>query len=571
MEYVDENTQRQTLWFGFAVFERSRMERGKSTIAEDWLHFSDADTFFNWVEGRTRERSTTYIYAHNLQYDAALLSLSTMAAKYACVVAEYVPDPHLLWITMRKGNRTLQFIDSLNYFNTSLAKLGESIGLSKMTAEVHPQPVSWWEEYCKRDVEVLRAAMHSYFDFLTTNELGAYRKTAAAQAYGAFRHRFMHHKILIIADPVVEQLERKAYHGGRSEVFYDVPLHHRVYCLDINSMYPAVMRDNNFPYRKVVSGHYLNPVGAASFIGKRAVVAHVTIETDEPCYPKDTGERVIYPVGRFDTVLSTPELLYALGKGHVAGIGEYVLYEQAPLFKDYVETLYSLRLLYKEQNNEAFQYMCKLFLNSLYGKFGQRGQRWELCSYSAPPGISEWHGACGQDNEIMKHRTRFDEVWHKRLDGEAFESFPAIAAHVTSYARMKLWQLINTAGREHVYYVDTDSLYVDDSGYANLSHLIDSAQLGLLKVEAAYEWAHFRAPKDYAHSAGERVKGVRARAVKLASNRYKQEVFESYDQALQRGVDGEIIVKWITKTLSRRNYQSTGEGLGWRQPIRLGE
>jgi hypothetical protein len=215
--------------------------------------------------------------------------------------------------------------------------------------------------------------------------------------------------------------------------------------------------------------------------------------------------------------------------------------------------------------------MCKLFLNSLYGKFGQRGQKWEICEYSAPPGISEWFGACDKDNVVMKHRVRFDEVWHKRLDGEAFESFPAIAAHVTAEARMKLWSLIKQAGREHVYYVDTDSLYVDDSGYARLSHLVDSNTLGLLKLEAEYGYAWFRAPKDYEHSRGERIKGVRAKAVKLSSNSYRQETFESYDQALARGCDGEIIVSWIQKTLNRRNHQSTGEGVGWRTPIALDE
>lgn len=569
IEALDTTTQRQTLWFGWVHYEYQEYRRNAAPIYSEWQRFETADECFTFIADRTREKSASYVYAHNLGYDAGLLSLATMAARYEWAITEYVPDPRLLWLTMRKGNRSIIFIDTLNYFQTSLDSLGKAIGEHKTLLTVLPATVETWDEYCRQDVQVLVTAMHHYFALVRELDLGNYRKTAASQAYGAWRHRFMKYPVLILADERVEALERASYHGGRSEVFYDLPLSHDIYGLDVNSMYPWVMRENVYPTRKVAKGTNDTIEGIRQKIAEYLIVANVTVNTQLPIYPYNTGERIIYPTGHFTTVLSTPELSVALAHGHIVAVHEWATYDSAPLFRDYVDTLYALRLKYREDGNDAFSYLCKLLLNSLYGKFGQRGYHWERCNTLDNIGETEFIGNCEADGPILRHRERFGLMWHREINSEAFESFPAIAAHVTANARMALWSLIVAAGRSNVYYCDTDSLYTNAEGYANVQHLEHPSELGKLKLVGVYPQAHFRAPKDYVTGDSVHIKGVRSKAVALAPDEYEQLTFGSYDKTLARGTDGEILVTLTRKRLKRLNHQSVGQGLGWRQPIHL--
>lgn len=586
-----QGEQRQTLWFGWACFERARPDTPGNPLQTDWHHFTTAESFFTRLEAHTFEKSCTYVYAHNWSYDAAMLSLSTMAATHGWTITEYVPANHLLWLTMRKGSRTLKFIDTLNYFAMPLEALGNQIGVKKTITEEYPQPAEWWSDYCKQDVEVIREAMHQYFALIIELDLGAYRATLAGQAYGAWRHRFMHHPVMILADERVEALERSAYHGGRSEVFYDLPINEPVFGFDVNSMYPWVMNEHEYPTQKISKGNRGTPAKLRELLAHYAVVARVTVTTDEPVYPYASGNRVLYPVGTFETSLSTPELRYALDHNHLRSVHEWVAYLQAPIFREYVTELYQLRLKYRAVNNLAFAFLVKIMLNSLYGKFGQRGFKWERCTATDASPFDDFVGNCDPDGASLTHRRRFGEMWHHERNLEAYESFPAIAAHVTAYARMALWQLRTEAGDKNVYYCDTDSLYVNATGRANLAPRLGESELGKLKLERECTSVHFRAPKDYVlykHDPEsqlwkvvayddegvqryyyEKIKGVRAKAVKLSDTSFEQIQFESYDRALARGEDGVIVVRTVIKQLARRNLQSRGEGIGWRQPLHV--
>lgn len=562
--------ERQSLWFGWACYERVRTDTVTDAPTEDWLRFTEPVAFWRWVTGHVRSHQRLIVYAHNLGYDAALLCLATNAAATGWEMVDYVTSTHLMWVEFKRGEESILFLDTLNYFGVSLRSLGESIGIAKETMPAVSGSTASWDVYCKQDVAVLREAMHQYFAFIETEDMGHYQRTLASQAYTAWRHRFMQHRVVIIASDALSALERRAYHGGRTEVFYDRELVGTTYGLDINAMYPAMMSRNTYPIRVDKRGSSLALCELERMLAWGCVVADVTLRTDEPCYPYRSRERIIFPVGRFDTTLSTRELRYALGHGHIERIGQYALYEDATCLREYAVTLFKQRQRYKDAGNPAFAYMCKIMNNALYGKFGQRGTRWLNCADPLPDGVFEAIGECDPDLGPLTHRQRFGVWQHQIRDLEAFESFPAIAAHITADARMRLWQLITLAGREHVFYCDTDSIYCDSVGYQRLSGELDARMLGALKEEGTYDTVHFRAPKDYRLGPKSRVKGVRATAHAVRDGYYQQEQFESYDQVLARGDDGYIMVHRIAKRITRVNQQSVGENVGWREPIRLG-
>lgn len=566
---VTNRVERQTLAFGWCCFERTRATAPDTLSHEQWLRFSDAEDWWLALDAAVYASTALHVYAHNLDYDAALLRVATLAPAHGWELLEWVLAKKLLWITLRRGKQTVYLINTQNYFDTSLAELGTSLGVQKLPMPRAGASQDRWDAYCRQDVAILRAAMHAFYRLLREHDLGGYRKTAAMQAYAAWRHRFMTHRCLVIANNDLSAFERTSYHGGRSEVFYDRPIRTGVFALDVNSMFPAVMAAHSYPARCWKTGTLRDTDELRLWLSRGCVTARVTLTTEEPCYPYAAGDRVLFPVGTFDATLTTPELVYALARGHITALGRYAAYEAKPLFRSYVETLYTLRLRYRSSGNIAFAYLLKLLLNALYGKFGQRGYKWVDCHDPAVPGLVAAIGNCTEGGPALHHRLRLGRWLHRLDDAEAYESMPAVAAHVTAYARMELWRLIGVAGRQHVYYCDTDSLYVDRDGYRALAGEIHPTRLGALKLEAVVKSAQFRAPKDYSFGNKQRVKQIRRSARQLGRAEYEQAQFEGYDAVIERGADGEILVTTVTKRITRVNHQSLGNGIGWRAPLRI--
>ncbi len=136
-------------------------------------------------------------------------------------------------------------------------------------------------------------------------------------------------------------------------------------------------------------------------------------------------------------------------------------------------------------------------------------------------------------------------------EGEARDSFPAIAAHVTAYARLLLWKLIKRAGLEHVLYCDTDSLFVDTTGASNLRSWVKPTQLGKLKHIGSWPWITIHGLKDYEYPGHVVRKGVRASAVQIAPNTFQQVQWSSLKGLLNTGDITAPSRKTITKVLKR--------------------
>ncbi|WP_440176530.1 DNA polymerase, partial [Bacillus subtilis] len=186
------------------------------------------------------------------------------------------------------------------------------------------------------------------------------------------------------------------------------------------------------------------------------------------------------------TSLSTPELLEGFERGLIESVSNVCVYEGDNLFAGYVDYFYNARLNARAKGDVVRDALFKMFLTNLYGKFGQKNDTWEKIDDADPHEVREVFQSGNEGMEFL--RIFGGGVWAKNTaadDQEAFNSFPAIAAHVTAYARMLNWRIIETAGRENVYYTDTDSFFVNSVGEVNLREagLIDNKRLGAVKLE----------------------------------------------------------------------------------------
>lgn len=141
--------------------------------------------------------------------------------------------------------------------------------------------------------------------------------------------------------------------------------------------------------------------------------------------------------------------------------------------------------------------------------------------------------------------------------GEARDSMPAIAACITSQARMALWRGMCLAGRENVLYVDTDSLVVNLEGLARMDAVLGEDELGAWTVEHRFQEITLYGPKDYEFGDKKRTKGVRRNAEWLAEDHVRQDKFEGFRGLLRAGSLDAPIVSKVEKHLAREYLKGT--------------
>ncbi len=569
-EHIEPGREKHSLWFGYACYIRIREKNGKEWQHEEWLYFERAGDFWDWVCEKNRQGSKLYVFAHNWNFDGAILWTASELRSRDYQTLQYINNKPPFILRLKQGKRFLALVDTLNYFGTSLANLGESIGIEKKEMPGYDEDLETWKPYCRRDVEVIRDAVLQYRAFIEREDLGNFRPTVASQAFNAFRHRFYTGGILIHNDTATLRLERDAYFGGRVECFQIGEVHKKLYYLDVNSLYPFIMAEHTFPKELVGVERAISIERLGELLKNYALVADVTLDTDENIYPTRQDNRLIFPVGVFRTSLCTPELAYALAHNHITAVHVVAVYEEGELFRDYVETLYAARQAYQQAGNPAFAYLCKIFLNSFYGKFGQKGQVWETLRDAEEDDPPEWLDQEYEGGPVFKHRVRLGVVQKLTRDEEARESFPTISGHVTAYARLYMWQLMKTAGLEHVYYTDTDSLIVDSVGRRFLDSYIDPSRLGALKVEKTATQAAFYGPKDYVFGTTRRTKGVRQDAREIERGVFEQIQFHSWDWHQKETEEGFIYIDTVTKKLRREYKKGNVQDDGRVEPYRFG-
>lgn len=458
------------------------------------------------------------------------------------------PPNYFQW---RKDDKTLMLLDSTNYWPEKLENMGKRIGLPK-----YDMPPDWSnpalsDTYCRRDVEIVLRTMQDWFRWLKTNDLGAAAISRAGQAWQAYRHRFMTADIFIDDNEKALALARESYIGGRTEAWQLNTDLTDVTVLDVNGLYPSVMRENLYPVKLMGVYTHVDIDELRIWLNKYCCVAEVIIDTDLPIYPERTRHGIMFPLGRFRAVLTTPELLCALDRGHLMSCTRCAVYECAEIFTSFVDELYALRLQYHAAGDLAAHHNMKHLMASLYGKFGQRGGHEEIigtCEDTSLHVESELDLDTGKKYRI-RHIAGI--ILCRSLDEETRDSHPAIASHVTAYGRQILWQGIETAGIPNVYYMDTDSIHVSPAGLDEMRHILAPTQLGAYKVERQVAHAIYRGAKDYTLDDLVRIKGVRAKATMLSQGVYEQEQWVSIRGSCTLNHTGGPLVRRVVKHLKR--------------------
>lgn len=330
-----------------------------------------------------------------------------------------------------------------------------------------------WERYNKIDCVVLYESLEQFQ--IRVHEMGgSMGMTAPSTAMQTFRRGFQkehflrhkHFKTCVDKSCLgcLHNWILRGYHGGRTEIFKThVP--HNVRYFDINSSYPTAMLE------PMPVGDKMELDGMETWkLMEKMSKTHVgfiecTVEIPANCYipplpyvrhVTKSIKKLVFPCGKLSSVWNYDELQLLhdpLVNGRILSIVKSVWYRKKPVFVDFVNTLYKLRNQKLESYDPALSELAKLMMNSLYGKFAMKRERQKLISLEPgkcwPSGarpINGDHDHCG--------------VWIVDHTIDAPYIIPQVSAHITSLARIRLWQGMANVIRQkgQLFYTDTDSL-----------------------------------------------------------------------------------------------------------------
>ncbi|MFD9950934.1 DNA polymerase, partial [Nonomuraea sp. NPDC059022] len=300
-----------------------------------------------------------------------------------------------------------------------------------------------------------------------------------------------------------EDFIRKAYYGGRTEVFQSEL--NGGFHYDVNSLYPYVMKVNPIPIgkprhhkgdkaRNVFKYWYSYRQGG----GFLECDIHIPTTLHIPPLPHRMYKKLCFPVGNLSGIWTFEEIELALEMGcKKKKINKCIYFEKTDyIFKDFVSYFEEI----KNTSDGAKKTFAKLMQNALYGKFGMQRVRQtilpvteiETCEEKGYPYVELFNPVYGQ------------EFIEAAVPSKAPYIQPHIAAYVTSYARILLYRgLIKQLEKGDVAYCDTDSIaceaIFDDD-------MVDDREYGKWKLEGILEEGLFIQPKTYYEKYADEIK-----------------------------------------------------------------
>ena len=434
------------------------------------------------------------IYFHNLKFDGSFILYYLLENGYSYIGEDEKPKSKTFQtiisdlgafyqiIVYNKVFDTRQekitFIDSLKIINMKVKDIAKTFNLpiSKLEIDYNEfrerdhQLTEEEADYIKNDVKIVALALAQLFSEKLT------KSTAAANALGYYRQitgkdRFEHYFPTLTS--FEDSLIRPAYKGGftyLNKVHKDKTLEN-VYILDVNSLYPSVMRYELMPYGRPVyfSGKYqenkLYPLYIqsiyCSFKIKKNKIPTIQIKEKNLFfmsneYIEDSeGEKFLLTLTNIDLEIfldhyDVEELEYLDG---------YMFRGIYGLFDNYIDYWTERKIQAGKEGNKGKRQIAKLQLNSLYGKFAKSTK------------MRSKYPRLGTDGLI-----HYELGKAKEEDG----IYVPVAAFITSYARKKTITTsqaikdysINHYGKDLYYYSLTQIAFIQDYLLKNVKNSV---------------------------------------------------------------------------------------------------
>lgn len=421
-----------------------------------------------------------------------------------------------------RGHVSFRWVSVTNWADVSMADVAASV---QYPLPDHAPEIDRWRLHAWPAVDQARC-IHAYIQrailWWLKEGCGTWKDTPGAAAWSSFMKRCQGSELHMHEDEPTLILEDRASFGGRAASWYVGPIGYpdrwhdqsgaptprevtrpvrsRVHRYDVRAMYPSLLRDELFPTRLL--GHEREPGlrRLGLLLEGGLVIAAVRVRTEQPRYPLRSADGPMYPVGQFDTVLTTPELSDALHRGCLVRVYELAHYRPGRPFQRWASWVLNLRDIAKALGDPASELYVKTLANALGGRIGRRRIGWTDTDEVPPQ--QAWGQQVhdhGDERGPLLYRTI---AWRtQRLDREDYRpgTLGACYAHLTAYGRMYMQRVRDQLAPREVIWQDTDGLVVTDSARHKVESLpqYHPKKFGHLRHEKTFTDAQYITPKHY--------------------------------------------------------------------------
>ena len=479
------------------------------------------DEFIEWCKShKTNEK----VFFHNLKFDIQYVlawlfrngfrHVEKQTEKDTKTFTTLISDKGMYYtcevIFEKKGRnvKKITFQDSLKLIPLSVDAIAKSFKLQQQKGHIdytahdnlpEGSPITKEEEeYIKNDVQIVAHAVNFFhsqgLDKMTIGScaLAEYKKLITKKSFERW-----------FPPPQYHDDVKQSYRGGFTYLnpkFAEKTVGKGI-VLDVNSLYPSVMYDCYLPFGTPIffKGKYeednIYPLYTqmirCQFEIKKGKIPTIQIKHSAFFHGNEyltssNDEEVVLCLNSVDLELffdhyHVYNLEYMSGWKFKATKG---------LFTAYIDKWSANKIKAKEEGNHGLYLISKLFLNSLYGKFGTDNKVRSKIPYMHEDGTIHYYDGEPEAKEGI---------------------YIAMASFITSYARLKtissaqriMDNNANKVSKAQFVYADTDSLHIvlngesEEQFFSTCGLDIDSTKLGAWDHEATFNKAKFLRQKCY--------------------------------------------------------------------------
>lgn len=547
----------------------TRNRRGEyESYSRDYLSPQD---LWDDVSNFTDSGGRTVLWAHNLGYDIRIADVFTILPRLGWSLVGHNIASRGSWIEWRRDGATLILCDSFSVFPTSMERVGVWFGLGKPDLPGEDDSLGVWLDRCRSDCRILATAVLRYLAWLKSEDMGNWQLTGNAQAWAAFRHKFLTHKLTVHSERDVLERERRALWAGRCEAYWHGEYRDGfVYEYDFKNAYPAIARDYEVPVKYVGVIEDVAGIWRAMQVKHTDLLVECIVETSEPVVPAESEGRILWPVGRFETVLWGPEVRAAVDAGATVLPVRAWAYRTAPALAAWGEWILNELGRDDQAVPEWLKAIYKNWSRSLIGRMAMSYQKWEHDGDMPFESVHAGMMVDAETGEVSDYIQIGVGVWVNVGKEEWKHSMPMITGYIQSVARVQLWDVLRALPKGAALYADTDSVFVTEIDREEIERVISSIPGCTMRLKRVWDGIAIYGPRQIITGTEVRIAGIPKRAEKLGGGSFKGEVWESVATALTFGRTSSVLVRdriWSVAGTDRR--RRAGEN-GFTEPFVLG-
>jgi hypothetical protein len=444
-------------------------------------------------------------------------------------------------LQMHNTQKKIYFFDTYNVYKTSLKELGKMVGLEKgylqnelkiMNKEEFMRRKNEILEYCMNDVLITEKVFDYYYNKVKEiKNIKRFKSVPFTSAMYSFAYfNYLNENKINGKNMINDDLFLESYYGGRTENFYSGNYKDKIYIYDVNSLYPYIMKNYDYPveFYKDVYGNDLNNKNLLNeYLNNYEGLAFVKVKSFKGLFGFEYNDRfidigllplkrkmgnavkLIFPIGEYYAIYNLNEIRYALKMGY-----EFVFYYiqlwkkgKIPKINEFIDHFYELKKT-KRDSIEGFN--AKIILNSLYGKFVQNQGKEDIIDENKYiENINEYN------NKEIKVYENYIIVRDKGIV-RSISSYFNVGSYITSWARIYMLENMKNIIKEggYIFYMDTDSIFTN----IQISDRFIGDELGKFKLEKVSHGGTFFGAKSYLLDDKRKLKGIGKNAQLIKDN-----------------------------------------------------